>query len=204
MGTGPARSDTISRPEPLGTSAAAITFDSFRLDLRAGRLIRGSQVIPLRPKTWALLHYLAERPGVLLSKNDLLDALWPSLAVTESVLSKSIGELRVALGDNFKTPRLIETVQRRGFRFIAPISAQVQSPAPGGQPLPPPSVPVADRSTFVGRTRELRRLGALLAQAQAGQRQLVPLNGGREIPWRLRTAYQRRDTRPFSPWPGGG
>ena len=77
----------------------------------------------MRPKTWSVLHYLAERPAYSITKDELLDAVWRDVAVTESVMSKSIGELRVALGDSFKTPRFIETVQRRGFRFIAPVSA---------------------------------------------------------------------------------
>ena len=99
-------------------NAAAISFGTFRLDLRGGQLLRGSERIPLRPKTWAVLQYLAERPGVLVSKHELLDAVWPDVAVTESVLTKSVGELRVALGDSSKAPRFIETMQRRGFRFI--------------------------------------------------------------------------------------
>ena len=58
------------------------------------------EVIPLRPKTWAVLLYLAERPGALVTKDELFDALWPDVAVTPDTLNKSIGELRVALGDD--------------------------------------------------------------------------------------------------------
>jgi DNA-binding winged helix-turn-helix (wHTH) protein len=67
-----------------------------------------------------LLH-LAQRPGQLISKQELLDAVWGHVAVGEAVLSKSIGELRVALGDRSKKARLVGTVHRRGFRFIAPV-----------------------------------------------------------------------------------
>src|SRR5262249_18217933 len=106
--------------EVLPAKPAAIMFESFRLDPRAGQLMRGSDAVALRPKTWSVLVYLAERPGVLVTKDELLDAVWGDVAVTESVLNKSIGELRAALDDSFKAPRLIETVPRRGFRFIAP------------------------------------------------------------------------------------
>src|SRR5262249_18281818 len=96
-----------------------LVFSSFRLDLRGGRLIRDGAVIPLRPKTWAVLLYLPERPGVLVTRDELLGALWPGVAVTPDTLTKSIGELRVVLQDDSRTPRCIETVHRRGFRFIA-------------------------------------------------------------------------------------
>jgi DNA-binding winged helix-turn-helix (wHTH) protein len=98
---------------------ASITFSSFSLDLRAGRLTRGGETVPLRPKTWAVLQYLVERPGALVTKDALLEALWPDVSVSEDTLNKSIGELRVALGDEVKNPRFIETVHRRGFRFVA-------------------------------------------------------------------------------------
>src|SRR5215831_11662318 len=103
-----------------------IRFGAFRMDLRAGLLFRGREAIALRPKTWSVLQHLAERPGQLITKRELLDAVWGEVEVTESVLNRSIAELRTALGDSFKAPRLIETVPRRGFRFVAP----VMSPPP--------------------------------------------------------------------------
>ena len=110
---------TVDPGLPGTDSPLAITFSPFRLDLRRGLLLRGTKPIPLRPKTWAVLLYLAERPGVLVAKNELLDALWPDVAVTPDTLNKSIGELRVALGDDSRAPRFIQTVNRRGYRFIA-------------------------------------------------------------------------------------
>src|SRR5262249_4617774 len=125
----------------------------------------------------------ADRPGVLVTKQELLDAVWADAVVDESVLSKSIGELRVALGDSFRTPHLIQTVQRRGFRFIAPVSVEpptssrdAHEPAPDNHREPAaredaPDVP------FVGRVEDLRRLAALLARARAGRRQVVFITG---------------------------
>jgi DNA-binding winged helix-turn-helix (wHTH) protein/predicted ATPase len=156
---------------------AAISFGPFRLDLRGGQLLRGSRPIPLRPKTWRVLHYLAERPGVLVTKNELLDAVWPDVAVTEWVLSKSIRELRIALHDTPKAARLIETVQRRGFRFIAPITAAQRagrSEVPSSSYLGQESAP---RVPFVGRAEELRRLSSAFAHALRGERANVFVSG---------------------------
>jgi len=96
-----------------------IGFRPFRLDLRAGLLLRGDEPIALRPKTWSVLCCLVERAGQLITKRQLLEAVWGEVEVTESVLNNSIRELRIALGDSSKVPRFIETVSRRGFRFVA-------------------------------------------------------------------------------------
>ena len=165
----------------LGASAAepaGIVFPPFRLDLGAGRLLNGADAIPLRPKTWAVLLYLAERPGALITKDELLDALWPDVAVTPDTLNKSIGELRVALGDDAKGPRFIQTVHRRGYRFIAaarPAVAADQadaSPSSSGR-----AVRIPHRRLFVGREAELHFLSMRLTQAQAGERQIVFVTG---------------------------
>ncbi len=185
---GPSNRPSLARQVPQADPATAITFASFRLDLHAGRLLRGNEPIPLRPKTWAVLQHLAERPGMLVTKSDLLDAVWPDLAVTESVLSKSIGELRVALGDSFKAPRLIETVQRRGFRFIAKASDEasdewrVTSDERGDSQLGQLVTHHSSRVTpFVGRATELQKLAALFAKARAGERQVVFATGSAGI-----------------------
>src|SRR5438093_4591754 len=96
-----------------------ICFPPYRLDLNAGYLRSGQQAISLRPKTWAVLCYLAERPGVLVTKEEILDAVWGGIAVTEATLTKSIGEIRDALHDEVRHPRFVETVHRRGFRFVS-------------------------------------------------------------------------------------
>src|SRR6185295_4228573 len=103
----------------------SVVFSPFRLDTLGGQLTRAGVPVPLRPKTWAVLLHLVERPGQLVTKDELLDSVWGDVAVTPDTLTKSIGELRVALGDDPKTPRFIETVHRRGFRFIA--ESQVQA-----------------------------------------------------------------------------
>ena len=95
-----------------------IVFDPFCLDLANEQLWRGSQAIKLRPKAFAVLDHLIGRPGQLVTKDDLLNAVWPGTFVSDAVLKVTIRQIRGALGDDPKTPRFIETAHRRGYRFI--------------------------------------------------------------------------------------
>jgi DNA-binding winged helix-turn-helix (wHTH) protein len=99
-----------------------VFFTPFRLDPANRRLQSGEQVIPLRAKSFAVLKYLVEHAGELVSKDKLLDAVWPSTAVSDTVLKTSIREIREALSDLARTPRFIETAHRSGYRFIAEVT----------------------------------------------------------------------------------
>jgi DNA-binding winged helix-turn-helix (wHTH) protein len=154
-----------------GEGSLSIAFSSFRLDRRSGQLTRAGTSVPLRAKTWAVLLYLAERPGVLVTREELLDAVWPGVAVTPDTLTKSIGELRRALGDESTTPRFIETVHRRGVRFIANTS---EAPAINSAPVAWVS---GDTRPVVGRAAEHQQLADRLAKACAGERQIVFVTG---------------------------
>src|SRR5262245_40537531 len=95
-----AQRPTPRAPDESETAAEqVIPFGPYRLDRTRGRLLCGSANVPLRCKTFAVLEYLALRPGRLVAKNELLDALWPETHVTPSVLVGCIRELRRALGD---------------------------------------------------------------------------------------------------------
>ncbi len=104
----------------LGDSVAY--FGSFQLDLGKIRLWRGSQEVKLTGKAFAVLRYLVEHPGQLVTKDELFSAVWPETIVSEATLASCIQEIRQALRDKAKAPRYIETVHRRGYRFIAPLS----------------------------------------------------------------------------------
>ena len=104
----------------------SIRFDPFCLDLANERLWRGSQAIKLRPKVFAVLHHLVGRAGQLVTKEELLNAIWPETFVGEAVLKVAIRQLREALGDNPQSPRFIETAHRRGYRFIRQIAGRGQ------------------------------------------------------------------------------
>jgi TolB-like protein/DNA-binding winged helix-turn-helix (wHTH) protein/cytochrome c-type biogenesis protein CcmH/NrfG len=105
---------------PAQTDAKRLRFDRYVLDLHGGSLLLDGNEIALRPKTFAVLSYLIENAGRLVSKDELFGAVWPNLAITDDVLVQSIGELRRALGDDGS--RLIRTMPRRGYRFESDVS----------------------------------------------------------------------------------
>src|SRR5262245_60956877 len=98
-----------------------LRFDRFVLDLTRGCLRSGPQEIELRPKAFELLTYLAVHAGRLVSKQELLDAVWPNVVVSDESLTQSIWQLRQKLGD--EEHRLIKTVSRRGYLLDARIEA---------------------------------------------------------------------------------
>src|SRR6476469_7352354 len=100
---------------PVQVQAKRRRFDRYVLDLDRGSLLFDGNEIALRPKTFAVLHYLVDNCGRLVSKDELFAAVWPNLAVSDDVLVQSIGELRRALAED--GPRLIKTMPRRGYRF---------------------------------------------------------------------------------------
>jgi DNA-binding winged helix-turn-helix (wHTH) protein len=99
-----------------------LTFGSYRLDPHTGQLWRGKQEVRLTGKAAAVLRYLVARDGQVVTKEELFAAVWPETVVSDAALTSCIQELRQALRDNAKSPRYIETIYRRGFRFIAPLS----------------------------------------------------------------------------------
>ena len=101
-------------------SMATYTFGPFRLDPSAGLLRRGDQTVPLAPKAFAVLEYLVQRPGQLVTKDQLLDAAWADVHVGDGVLKFCVREIRRALRDDPRRPRFIETAHRRGYRRQRP------------------------------------------------------------------------------------
>jgi DNA-binding winged helix-turn-helix (wHTH) protein len=123
------------------------------LDLLNGRLLRAGLEVHLRPKTWELLRHLAERPFQLISRDELVQALWPHVVVCDDSLVQCVVELRRALGDAER--RLVRTVARRGYRLDAEL------PSSGRREMAP--LPAPPTSDFDVCLRDgwvlLRRLG---------------------------------------------
>jgi DNA-binding winged helix-turn-helix (wHTH) protein len=123
------------------------SFDRFRLDPGHACLWCAEQALALPPKAFDVLHYLVTHPDRLVTKDELLDAVWPQTAVSDGVVRMAIGVLRKALGDMAQTPRYIATVPRRGYRFLAPVTERtgvapgLASLAPLAAPPPPPDTP---------------------------------------------------------------
>src|SRR3989441_2875591 len=114
-------------------------FDRFRLDPDHACLWCEAQAIALPPKAFAVLHYLVTHPDRLVSKDELLDAVWAETAVSDAVVRVAIGALRKVRGDRAQTPRFIARVPGRGFRFLAPVE---EHPSGGPVPVPAPAGPV--------------------------------------------------------------
>jgi predicted ATPase len=140
-----------------------ITFGPFRLETLPGRLWRGDQVIPLRPRSLAMLRYLVAHPGRLVTKAEVLQQVWAGTHVSDSVLRASVREIRAALGDAAEVPRYVETVARQGYRFL------------GGGDLKEP--PPLTAGPLVGRQGEVAALEEWFQRAASGTRQLGFVSG---------------------------
>ena len=145
-------------------------FLEFSLDVANATLRRGTESVPLRPKPFAVLQHLAERPGRLVTKAELLDAVWTNTAVTDWVLTSAVKELREALGDDAREPRIIETVHRRGYRFIA--ATRGESAIVRGE-FPASPDDVVPGGAIVGRQAELDVLDGYWRRALAAERHVV-------------------------------
>lgn len=125
---------------------AALAFGPFVLDRAGGRLIRDGAPVSLQPRTLDLIAALAERPGAVLSRADLRREVWPDVHVGDDAIHQMVRRARLALDDDPACPRYIESVSRRGWRFVAPV------------------VPVeAAAADLFGRSADRGRLEAALA-----------------------------------------
>jgi len=146
-------------------------------------LWRENQPVALPPRAFSVLCHLVEHAGALVTKDELLDAVWQHRFVSESVLKVCINELRRTLADSAKSPRYIETVSRRGYRFIAaPKRVENREVTPESSlPLTTPigSVIRAAEPThyLLERTEPLAQLQRLFKRAQCGERQVVFITG---------------------------
>src|SRR5215467_12732159 len=97
-------------------------FHSFRLDTLNHCLWLAEERVAIPPKTFDVLRYLVEHPGRLVSQDEILEALWPETYVNPEVLRKYILEIRKILRDRPENPLFIETMPKRGYRFVAPVT----------------------------------------------------------------------------------
>src|SRR5438128_3536802 len=148
-------------------------FPPFRLDTVNQCLFRGDGVAEermlLAPKAFDVLRYLVEHPGRLVAHEELLDALWPKTYVQPEVLKSHITAIRAVLGDDARKPMFIETMSRRGYRFIAPVTEGAS--ARGAVASRPAKI-------LVGRDGALDQLRRCLGRMSSkGERQIVFVTG---------------------------
>ena len=147
-------------------------FEDFRLDTANQCLWRCDRQIALPPKPFAVLRYLVENPGRLITHDELLDALWPETYVQPQVLRTYMLELRKVLGDDAAQPRFIQTLSKRGYCFVAQLTEhagnghhlRIASPDPCAAPI-------------AGREEELAYLKELIQLLDGGERRIVFVSG---------------------------
>ena len=118
---------------------AVYSFDDISVDVASFRVERRGRPVPLEPKAFDLLVLLLERPGQLVTKQEILDCVWPQTAVTDNALTRIVANLRKALGDDARDSRYIETVPTRGYRWLVPVQRDESAPIAGGAGLGRPS-----------------------------------------------------------------
>lgn len=140
-----------------------LAFGPFVLDPPSGRLLEGTRQVPLAPKPFETLLYLAQRSGRIVSKAELMEALWPQTLVTDDVLVQCVVEIRHALRDDSKAPQYVQTLPHRGYQFLANVRVNGPAALEAGPTQPvdlPVTAPVAARSGW--RRQAAIGAGALL------------------------------------------
>jgi DNA-binding winged helix-turn-helix (wHTH) protein len=179
--------DTSKVPERSAT-------DEFRLaewlvQPSLNRLSFDDRVVQLEPKLMDVLVYLAENAGQVVSKNEINDAVWSEVFITESVITRSIAGLRRAFGDDVKNPRFIETISKRGYRLIAEVEALSGGERPQvGTGTSPATGPPASAGTAVPyvvgqwvRREYFYGRAAIIDEVLGGNRNWLWLLGTRRI-----------------------
>jgi len=183
-------------------------FGPFRLDPNNECLWQDNKEIRLHPKAFALLRYLFDRRGQMVTKASLLETLWPAVNVTEAVLSVYVAEIRKALGEDPKKPVFIETLHRRGYRFIAPVTISASQSEAGSaeliRPIMREAATAIGAKPLIGREKDLSFLREKLETAVHGTGSIVFITGPAGIgKTRLVRELQHHAARCDCQWFGG-
>ena len=131
-----------------GDAQAAYEFGEFILVPNEKRLFSDRKAVPVAPKVFDTLVLLVENRGRLVQKEELLKALWPGNVVEEQALAHNVSQLRKLLRDPAEDPKFIETVPKRGYRFIAAVRAIAAPVSTGAMPSPGPRLLSRRLTTF--------------------------------------------------------
>src|SRR5215468_2098402 len=118
-------------------------FEGYTLDLARSSLRTADRDLELRPKSFEVLRYLLENAERIVTKEELMKAIWPDVIVTDQVLTHCVSEVRQAIGDDDQA--IIKTIPRRGYRFAAPVLRLAANAAAAPQP-PQPTTESRSRS----------------------------------------------------------
>ena len=152
------------------------SYSQAQLDVVNQAIVAGSQRTQLTPKAFAVLNHLHRHAGQLVSKDELLESVWPRVYVGDAVLKVAVREIRKALHDDPRDPLFIETVHRRGYRLIGSLARTERSMK---RPVAPESgtVPTSHIGGLIGREQPLKALTRYWQGALQGKPQLVFING---------------------------
>jgi DNA-binding winged helix-turn-helix (wHTH) protein/Tol biopolymer transport system component len=122
-----------------------VSFGPFAFDTHTRLLSRGGQEVPLPPRVLGVLELLLQRAGDVVARQELIDTVWKDAFVTDTSLAEAVSVLRQALADDPQSPTYIQTLHRRGYRFVAPVSTasptkRADAPVPVDAPVVEPSV----------------------------------------------------------------
>jgi len=116
----------VASMEEIANSTRIVRFGAFEVDLKAGELRKDGLKIKLQEQPFQVLAMLLRRPGDVVTREELQRAVWPADTFVDfdRGLNKAINKVREALGDSADNPRFVETLPRRGYRFIAPVDVR--------------------------------------------------------------------------------
>lgn len=148
-----------------GQTTGTFAFADVTIDAGGHRLLRGGHDIAVEPKAFAVLLEFLAHPDQLLTRNQLLDAVWGHSFVTPATLSRIIAQLRRALADDSEAPRCIQTVHGLGYRFIAPLEIVPEKPVPALRFAPPVRARLPERTEpLIGRDSDIEALKLMLEE----------------------------------------
>jgi DNA-binding winged helix-turn-helix (wHTH) protein/tetratricopeptide (TPR) repeat protein/TolB-like protein len=157
-----------------GARAGRLSFGPYVLDPETGAILEGDHALPLAPKPFETLLYLASRTGRVVSKAELMENLWPSTFVTDDVLVQCVVEIRRVLGDPARNPQYIRTIPRKGYQFVAAVTPLPDGPltiavpaAPAPRQAPPAAGPRLRRPVLWTAVLALAGVGAGLVAWRA-------------------------------------
>jgi DNA-binding winged helix-turn-helix (wHTH) protein len=191
---------------PAPSSSGQSRFGVFEFDAQTFELRKNGRLLSIRPQPLTLLALLLERPGELVSRDQIQSALWRSDTFVdfEQGVNHAIRELRAALGDTADSPRFVQTLPRRGYRFIAPVErpvapetfppADVTQPRTASVPAETPALPSAEPPT--SRPMRLAWLTAVVVAAPAAL--LIPTLWQKPPATGLPASATTLSVRPFS------
>src|SRR6185369_11384883 len=129
---------------PETFSATCYYFDDLAVDRENFCVTKGNEVRSLPPRAFDLLIYLVEHRGRVIEKQELFDGVWKDAFVTDNALTRAVKDIRRAIGDDANSPRYIETLPKRGYRFVAEVTTTRETQRPAQSSGPPRSGELAE------------------------------------------------------------